>query len=204
MKPCPNCGQDTDQASDRFCPHCGYLLPWAQPNAPRGQQAPVGPAGAGAPRQAYAPQPHVYAPRPHAPQPQPQQSAGTRPALPYAEPTPPPSGYAPGGYSGGYAPGGVDGGNLPLPRVQRAPTPVAPGTGSDPLMNVVGGLIRSLGGLNPRTLLVVAAVILVLIFAFGAIIHTVALVVQLVPWLILAALVFYVWQRWGRSGRRLP
>src|SRR5436309_1442096 len=45
MRPCPNCGQDVASDSDRFCPHCGYLLP---------RPATVG-NGAPSPQPAYQP-----------------------------------------------------------------------------------------------------------------------------------------------------
>ncbi len=222
MKPCPNCGQDAP-TSDRFCPNCGVLLPWANAtttptpsatpsSAPQYvQAAPVTPAQ---PQQAYvppvAPTPPTQPQPAYAPPVQPQQTyvppvqPQRQPAVgttytaqqPYADPnsynapsTPP------------YVSGGVIGGNLPMPRVQQAPTPVAPTQGADPMMNTLLNLGRSLGAGDTRGLLRIAAIVLVAIVALWVVFQALAWFLSLLPWLLLIVAIVIAWQYRKRRKR---
>src|SRR5207248_1719962 len=146
MKPCPNCGQDVAGDSDRFCPHCGYLLP--RPATVR-DRAPVQPVPAAA-------APQGAAPASPPPQPAYQPRAETAPPPVYTAPPPDPRGYT----APSYTSGAPNVGNLPAPRVHRTPTPVAPATGADPAMNTLMTMVRSVVSLDARGLLILAGAVL--------------------------------------------
>ncbi len=206
MRPCPNCGQDAP-LSDRFCPHCGSLLPWASSAAaqtsapaPGAQQTYAPPIQ---PQQTYAapPQPQqAYAPPPQ-PQRQPASGATYTAQPPYADPnayTP----NAPATNTPAYVNNGVYGGNLPMSPVQQAPAPVAPIKGADPAMNTLLDLGRSLGSTDTRGLLRLAALLLAVVVAIVIVFKVVSVVFSLLPWLILIVAIIAVWQY--RKRRRRP
>jgi hypothetical protein len=172
MRPCPNCGQQVTSDDDRFCPHCGFLLP----------PAPAGNATA------------------TPPQPQPQPTYQAAPQATYTATAPNQNTYA----APSYTSGGVSGGNLPSPRVQRAPTPVAPAQGADPTMNTLMSMVRSVVSMDLRGLLILGVVILVVIVALVLIFKIVAWFLSLWwLWLLIIAIGAYLSRR-GRRGRRLP
>lgn len=224
MRPCPNCGQDAP-LSDRFCPHCGSALPWGR-TAPA--PAPSPPSPPPDPRQAYVtpapPQQAYAAPAPppvqgyaYAPpvQPQRQQAPDATYSAqpPYADPnayTPVygPTGAAPGARAGNtpaYVDNGVYGGNLPAPRVQQAPTPIAPIRGADPALNTLLDLGRSLGATDTRGLLRLAAIVFAAIVALVVAFKVVSFFLSLLPVLLLVAAIVVAWQyrRYRRVRRRV-
>jgi zinc-ribbon domain len=198
MKPCPNCGQDVAGDSDRFCPHCGYLLPrpaTVRDRAPV-QPTPVAPQGA-APA---SPAPQGAAPASPSPQPAYQPRAEFAPPPVYTAPAPDPRGYS----APSYTSGGPNVGNLPAPRVQRTPTPVAPATGADPAMNTLMTMVRSVVSLDARGLLILAAAVLAAIVVAVIVAKAVFWLLHILPWLLLIAAIVYVGQRARRRWRRLP
>jgi len=190
MRPCPNCGQDA-ATSDRFCPHCGYLLPWAQSTAAP-PQAPS-PNGAAAPGQ--QPQPSYTPPAQPQRQATPQAASAAQPL--YADPN---ATTAPKTLS--YVNSGAFGGNLPLSRVQQAPTPVAPVKGAAPLMNTLSGLGSSFGASDARGLLRLAAIVIAVIVVLAVVFKLIAFALSLLPWLLLIAAIVVAWQY--RKRRRRP
>ncbi len=195
MRPCPNCGQDA-ATSDRFCPHCGYLLPWAQSVAASTQ--PPLPNGAATPSQGQAYTPPVQPQPSYAPPVQPQRQAAPQAAYtaqpPYADPNATTAPQTPS-----YVNSGVYGGNRPLPRVQQAPTPVK---GADPLMNTLGGLGRSFGASDARGLLRLAVIVIAVIVVLAVVFKLIAFALSLLPWLLLIAAIVVAWQY--RKRRRRP
>ncbi len=190
MRPCPNCGQDA-ATSDRFCPHCGYLLPWAQSTAAP-PQAPS-PNGAAAPGQ--QPQPSYTPPAQPQRQATPQAASAAQPL--YADPNATTAPKTPS-----YVNSGAFGGNLPLSRVQQAPTPVAPVKGTAPLMNTLSGLGSSFGASDARGLLRLAAIVIAVIVVLAVVFKLIAFALSLLPWLLLIAAIVIAWQY--RKRRRRP
>ncbi len=190
MRPCPNCGQDA-ATSDRFCPHCGYLLPWAQSAAAPPQPPSPSPNGAATHGQGRAYTPPVQPQR----QPAPQAAYTAQP--PYADPNATTAPQTPS-----YVNNGVYGGNLPLSRVQQAPTPVAPVKGADPRMNTLTGLGRSFGASDARGLLRLAVIVIAVIVVLAVVFKLVAFALGILPWLLLIAAIVVAWQY--RKRRRRP
>jgi len=200
MRPCPNCGQDA-ATSDRFCPHCGYLLPWAQSAAASPQAPSPNGATASGQGQAYTPpvQPRPAYASPVQPQRQPAPQAAYTAQPPYADPNATTAPNTPA-----YVNNDMYGGNLPLPRVQQAPTPVAPVKGADPLMNTLSGLGSSFGASNARGLLRLAVIVLAVIVVLAVVFKLIAFALGLLPWLLLIAAIVVAWQYRKRRRRRRP
>ncbi len=198
MRPCPNCGQDA-ATSDRFCPHCGYLLPWAQPTAAP-SPAPS-PNGATTPVQGQAYTPPAQPQPSYAPPIQPQRQATPQAAYTaqplYADPNATTAPKTPS-----YVNSDVYGGNLPLSRVSQAPTPVAPVKGADPLMNTLSGLGSSFGASDARGLLRLAAIVIAVIVVLAVVFKLIAFALGLLPWLLLIAAIVIAWQYRKRRRRR--
>lgn len=188
MRPCPNCGQDA-ATSDRFCPHCGYLLPWAQSAA--APSPPPSPNGAATPGQQPAYAPPIQPQRQATPQ-----APYTAQPL-YADPNATTTPQTPS-----YVNSGAFGGNLPLSRVQQAPTPVAPVKGGAPLMNTLSGLGSSFGASDARGLLRLAAIVIAVIVVLAVVFKLIAFALSLLPWLLLIAAIVIAWQYRKRRRRR--
>ena len=192
MRPCPNCGQDVASASGRFCPHCGFLLP--RPAAV-GDRAPVQPTPVTS---------HGAAPASPSPQPAYQPRAATAPPPVYTASTPAPTGYSTPRYTSGTP----QVGNLPAPRVQPNPTPVAPATGADPAMNTLMTMVRSVVSLDARGLLILAASVLAAILMLAIVAKVMFWLLHMLFWLLLVAAIAvavgYAGQRVRRRRRRLP
>jgi len=198
MRPCPNCGQDA-ATSDRFCPHCGYLLPWAQSAA--APSPPPSPNGAATPGQQPSYMPPVQPQPSYTPPAQPQRQATPQAAYTaqplYADPNATTAPKTPS-----YVNSGAFGGNLPLSRVQQVPTPVAPVKGAAPLMNTLSGLGSSFGASDARGLLRLAAIVIAVIVVLAVVFKLIAFALSLLPWLLLIAAIVIAWQY--RKRRRRP
>ena len=192
MRPCPNCGQDVASDSDRFCPHCGYLLP--RP-AVVGDRAPVQPTPVA---------PHGAAPASPSPQPANQPPAATAPRPVSTAPAPDPTGYSAPSYTSSTP----NVGNLPAPRVQRTPTPVAPAASAGPAMNILMTMVRSVVSLDARGLLILAGAVLAAILMVAIVAKVMFWLLHMLFWLLLVAAIAvavgYAGQRVRRRRRRLP
>ena len=113
------------------------------------------------------------------------------------------------GYSApSYTSGVPHVGNLPAPRVQRSPTPVAPATGAAPAMNTLMTMVRSVVSLDARGLLILAAAVLAAILMVAIVAKVMFWLLHMLFWLLLVAAiataVVYVGRRARRQRRRLP
>lgn len=202
MRPCPNCGQDVAPTSDRFCPHCGAMLPWASAAGSNGTAAAASTPSRQpyqAPQTTYRPQQGAANTTPSYAQPQPQ--------TPYAQPRAP---YAQTDPNQGAFLGGVQGGNLPAP-LQRTPTPAAPMGGAGPALNTLLSMGRSVAGsrstrrsITPTRIALAIVAVVVALWLVWTLVHFVLTV--LLPIVFVLAVLFLIYQ-YGikrRLGRRLP
>ncbi len=207
MRPCPNCGQDVAPTSDRFCPHCGAMLPWASSAGSNGTAAAASTPSRQpyqAPQTTYRPQQGTANTTPSYAQPQPPYA---QPQTPYAQPQSP---YAQEDSNQGTFLGGVQGGNLPAP-LQRTPTPVAPLGGAGPTLNTLIGMGRFAAGsrstrrsITPTRIALAIVAVVVALWLVWTLVHFVLTV--LLPIVFVLAVLFLIYQ-YGikrRLGRRLP
>ena len=177
---CQNCSQDVGSAEERFCPHCGSMLPWARPATP---------AGASVTPPQTPPSP--YQQTPHSPyQPAAQPSQQHDPAA-YAPPTyaqPTPNGYAPPTYVSGSS-----GANLPAPR-----------RGTAPPMADLANLARSASRMDNNSLIRLAVIAVLALVAAFVLFKVVSWFISILPVLIFIAAVILIWRYMQRNGRRLP
>jgi len=220
MRPCPNCGQDVAPTSDRFCPHCGAMLPWASAAGSNGTAAAASTPSRQpyqAPQTTYRPQQGAANTTPSYGQPQPQAPYGQpQPQAPYAQPQPqtpyvqPRAPYVQTDPNQGAFLGGVQGGNLPAP-LQRTPTPAAPMGGAGPALNTLLSMGRSVAGsrstrrsITPTRIALAIVAVVVALWLVWTLVHFVLTV--LLPIVFVLAVLFLIYQ-YGikrRLGRRLP
>ena len=211
MNKCPNCGFDVPATStDNFCPNCGARLPWTIAQTSGAASTPPPGAGAtqpgGSATSSYGGQ-ASFPYDPSAPGSDPgahgQFTAGTsgaRRSTAYASPDATQQGLP------SYL-GNVNVGNLPASRTQQQQSlpPVAPAGSADPTTNMLLGILRSASPTSSRGLVRLAIAIVVIVVAFIIVAKVVSVLLSWLPWIVLAAIIIYLWQRQRmRRGGRLP
>lgn len=195
MRSCPNCGQSVAANTDRFCPHCGAMLPVTRATTSNTIVPPPAAPVNGAQPYGAANQPPIDGNWQQA-QAAPVYTAPPRPQAPYAQPT-----------SGPFVDSGVMGGNLPAQPLPRPTRPQASFNADTLLASLlaVSGRSSSIRSSGMITRLVIAAIaLLIVLFVVAKVVG--AIVSALFPLLLLAVVLFlgYQYVARGRRGRRLP
>ena len=210
MNKCPNCGFDVPATStDNFCPNCGVRLPWTIAQASGATSTPPPGAGTSQPGGSGA-SPYggqaSSAYDPSAPTGNPGAygqftagASGARRSTAYAAPDATQQGLP------SYL-GNVSAGNLPAARQQQQNLPpVAPAGSADPTTNMLLGILRAAIPTSSRGLIRLAIAIVVIVVAFIVVAKVVSVLLSWLPWIVLAAIIIYLWQRQRMRRRgRLP
>ncbi len=195
MRSCPNCGQSVATNTDRFCPHCGAMLPITGATTSNTIVPPPAAPANGASSRGAANRTPIEGSWSQV-QAAPVYTAPPRPGAPYAQPT-----------SGPFVDSGIRGGNLPSQPLPHGTRPQA-SFGADTLLSTLLAMgqrspnVRSSGMM--MRLVVAAIALLIVLFVIAKIVG--AIVSTLFPLLLLAVVLFlgYQYIARGRRGRRLP